>query len=767
MSQQITFHLQTTTNTTSTASTTTKGGYSPVITPLKDPSDSERKLMAARTVTNENQTAVNPTKLRSKKQKKKMTCAQQAKVIHQLGQPFALSKLPHSIVMQTDSLFLEPCCPKLNAEEKMLLQGLLDQSFLCDNMNLFEVFITDFWIQQEKLIALAHSYDKEKLNDDLAIFLNEHHIVLKLHNLYLFTHGKEKNDLGVCVEQNYNVKFFQTISDIIVLLNSYSKNIASIATKINALQTTRRQGKFKRIIELYEQKFKLLYDHLQLLDKRAKLLTKCFQKEGMATLFVTKKISAWSESCKTKVDDNRQLATLSKFTTFIKAFVIMGNESKTAPPGSVNEKVASYIHIIEEMITSKFSKQTVAKFITAYREYSCFILQRRLSFLRCLKIAQENPSFAHEKAFHGSLEYLPKDMVPLYLHMVLDMEITDKWLNDLHQTMSCHFLAELKEIHVIEPQAYITRLLMMLNLASGSNDLNLEERFADPSLQIIEKKIKELTNASKLQFEAIFKTISFSEIASKLHHKFSAQTFHLSDCLLTLNPIEAILKDGLKLFQLDSLRQEVLQAIRVAKQNHELDDWEPQNLKTEIQEFLFQQCFPLCVYIMILADTEALCTKNRSNDVLHLLPNDVVRLLVLESFDEIFLEEPGIASVEALADPVLAIQEMAVQSTEEVNGKVSFPSKTAAFQKKSQVVVPKSSPMPEKQDFQNALKRQIIVRMLEQMGFVFKRTGRHPIYQHRETSGQVVVPNSVEKPGTRGSIYNQAYLAARKHENKD
>lgn len=83
--------------------------------------------------------------------------------------------------------------------------------------------------------------------------------------------------------------------------------------------------------------------------------------------------------------------------------------------------------------------------------------------------------------------------------------------------------------------------------------------------------------------------------------------------------------------------------------------------------------------------------------------------------------------------------------------------------------------MPEKRDFIEAVKRPLIeavkrpliVKLLEMMGFEYKRTGRHPIFHHPETPGQVVVPHSVQAPGTRGSIFDQAKLVLeRLNENK-
>lgn len=61
----------------------------------------------------------------------------------------------------------------------------------------------------------------------------------------------------------------------------------------------------------------------------------------------------------------------------------------------------------------------------------------------------------------------------------------------------------------------------------------------------------------------------------------------------------------------------------------------------------------------------------------------------------------------------------------------------------------------------------MIVRLLEQMGFLYTRTGRHAIFQHPEASGQVVVPHSVQATGTRGSIYNQAMEVLGRREGKE
>lgn len=76
--------------------------------------------------------------------------------------------------------------------------------------------------------------------------------------------------------------------------------------------------------------------------------------------------------------------------------------------------------------------------------------------------------------------------------------------------------------------------------------------------------------------------------------------------------------------------------------------------------------------------------------------------------------------------------------------------------------------MLQKQDFIGITSKTAIVRLLEMMGFVYKRTRGHHIYEHCQTKGKVTIPNKVtiEAIGTRISIFNQAFFGSCMQEGK-
>lgn len=736
-------HLQNLTHLPPTDSEQSQVGYSSKISDLTP--GPETRPMTTYSVACE-------TPLPAKSNKKnKLTRAQQEAAAIQLG----LSKSNPPADAQIHPLFLDPCCPKFSMEEQNLLKDLFRQNALFKNMNLLEGFIVDLWDQQELLISLVTTYDKELL-EDLAPLLNDHHIVLKLFNFYLFIYGQQENDIQFPSEPN--VEFLPDVSTTEELLESYSTELNNFLNKIKSQHHARKERfkKFKGVTQLYEKNFKAVSDHIYLLGNKVKLLSKSLR-TGETTKLLMKKISACQEFSGSSSGNANQLLILNKFISFIKAFVVMGTKDNTARPGTVNGKIASYIQLVEQMITTKFNKRSVAQFISAYKEYSSFILDRRLIILRNEKLAQDNPSLVHQTVLAHPEEYSPKDMASLSLSTRLSLDITDKWMNDLHIMISNHFLTELKTLHIIEPKDYITRMLMMLDLVCMDHLSDLKEKSTDPSFQIIEDEIEKLASASEARYKMLFNSVPLTDVAAKLRDKFSADQFRLSDCLLALSPLQDLVKQGRRFMQLDPLCQKLLQVIKTAKRNHQLDHLKVEPFKIAIQASLTKLCLPLCAYIMIIADMEALFAKNRPNDVFHLLPDDVVSLLTLEGFEDIFLEAP-------VQDPVPSV-DLAAALTQPISPSEIKPSganikaNPVVTQKKTPNSTPKPLPMPSKHDFLNAVKKRVIEAMLKQMGFVHVRTtGSHAIY-HYHDSGQVVVPHSVNKPGTRSSIYDQAVAA--------
>lgn len=726
--------------------------------------DSETKLMVERTVTVHTQEVH---KKRNKKKKKKMTEAQQVMILQKLGTPFSLSELKHSTSTETCSLFIDPCCPKLlSPEEKILLEYLLDQPPIYENSNLFEVFIDDFMVQWEMVIACAGSYNQEAMTV-LANFKKNRSIEFEIYNLYRCIYEKEKKELigFECEVNKITSALTLQIPRIIQWLNEYTIELSLTIITLEDLHLKNKSGaKLKTIYDLYERNFKPLHTTLKIFNKRVQLFSKCLQGKEMVTFLVNKKVSCWSEFYSSMVTGTINLNHQVSESFTKKISLLYGKDIKKLD------------HDIKHATLDDDVKHAVENFITQHKNLSFIVLSEIERLIR----AQNDPIYAAVQFWKEENlnvpDALPREKcIDSLLYNILDMNMLDKWINDISRSSE---FSTCCEVHVKTPHTHIRRLLMMLDLIDTVENPDLEEALTDPFLKTVQGHIKQWTEQSKEQVQNILDSVTLAQAATNLRRKFSAPSYRLSLCLLTLVPIfKLIYQQNFSCSQLDRIRQKLLHMIRTAKQNHQLDHLQPSELKTEIQEILFKQTFRLCVYMMIISDIKELFSKSPSDDVLHLLPNDVVPLLDLTGFDEIFKSSPVAAVEESSVEASLVIlqEDMLPQpSTEEcvvthLSTHAAVIPPTAIPPKKPQVSLskpPSMSEIPERQDFQEAVKRRVIVRMLERMGFVYERTGRHDIYHHCETSGQVVVPHSVEALGTRLSIFNQATRAFKEFEAK-
>lgn len=716
---------------------------------------------------------------KKKKKRKPLTAVQQARVAEHLGKPFTLSTPDRSAEMPKQSLILAPYCPKFTPEEQQLLIDLLNQSAYCKNMNLFEVFMVDFTTHWKSIITLANAYDQgvKKL---LSLFHEKNDLLIKIYHVYLFIYGKEANETELDIEQNYHQKFFSTIPDFMKWLQEYSSELSKHIVGLEFRHANRKTTKCKRIQSFQGQNYLSLYESLQLLERKIVLFTKSLQGEGIERLFINNKISFWSETFKFGVNKADPLQAITRFLGFINNFAdlrIKSHENK------INKDLIWYASIIENMIVTKFSKPSVVNFMKAYRIYSIKSLKHQLNFFGHLRRLLDDPSYTYEvlckeEKFNNQKSCPQPEFRSLLLHTILSLDVIDKWINDLNQTICEHFLAELQEIHVTTPQGHIARLLMMLDLVNTMPSPQAEDS-VDPFIQKIDNQIKTLTHKHELKYKQILTSVSLRKVAINLKDKFLAPSSRLSLCQFSIFPIlEAVLNYGPSLPSLDKMRQEILHTILLAKQSHQLDRWDSAKLKATIQDLLLKRTFSICIYIMIIEDSKALFNLSRPNDILHLLPNDVVRLLELVGFDQIFLKTSDTMTSRFVVELSNTYNEAeasqqetlsAVQKDKKLKSQFKMPQKTPskkevegeviatelAFSKDSEVF----SDLPTKHDFIEAVKRPLIVKMLEQMGILFKRFGKHPIFQHQQTSGQVVVPHYINDLGTRDSIYKQAFAA--------
>jgi hypothetical protein len=746
--------------------------------------DPDAKSMVERTVIH----VTLPTAKKKKHKKKPPTATQQAVVAEQLGDSFSLAETAPKQTIERYSLFSKSYCPKFTEEEQKVFVESLKQNAFCENTNLFEVFMVDFSEQWSNVIAHATAYDIN-LGEHAKEVIEENDILVKFHCFYLYTFGKENDITELNIDDYYTVDFFTKSSDFLIRLNNYLTILSIFMMSVETKHTTRKISKLKSIQGVKESKYNSLCQSLNLLKIKVIILSKCVQSNDVGALFLKTKVVNLIEAYDSSMNSTAQLAKVAKFYAFIKKIAILSGKTS-----KVFQNIIACIDGIEKMIASKFNKSSSMEFMAAFRQYSISSLRMQLNFFGYLKDS-EDPSYTYavfckQQGFTDTSNKTQKEFRSLLLRTNLNLDIFDKWVNNSYQEVSRHLKTESLEVNFRAPQDHIQRLLSMLNLINtcASYGEDNEPEIMNVFHGKINEKISIAIAKHELQYKLAFNTVSLNKVFNSLKYQMSLSSFRLSHCQFSVVPIlEKIQIHGSSFYTLDEIRRNILQLIRDAKQNDELGDWEPNTLKRVIQDMLFRKALPLYIYIMIIEDTKALFKPSRPTDILHLLPNEMVRLLDLTGFDEIFSEKPTCEALSGspLQEELLECQEeLKFQEETKYEEETKFqsdqlPSTSGLTKTQTTMTIKKVAKnassflesnnvqqeverlysMPEKQDFIDSVKKPMIARLLNAMNIFYDHTGRHDVFRHAETSGVVVVPNHLDAIGTRLSVFFQALAA--------
>jgi len=719
----------------------------PVVAPYQ-PQNSESTSLSGRVVTDETHTA-------KKKKKKKPSAAQQSAVAQQLGATFHAQ--PHVEIASKSSIFQSEYCPKFNQEEQAILQSMLNQWGPCQSINLFDLFIADFFTTLEQILSLSNeSFCDADTKKALTTFYKKGQFFKSIFATYLSLFG-QSSECQEDVQSNLNIALLRKIPEQTDFLSAYSQELKRLIVHIEQSLNLRTLGKSKAVQALMERKAQPFLQKLNLLNQKTVLLVKCLEAKDPITFLVTTQVGIWAETdCPADINSRQHL--LNVFTTyvsFLQNFFSIGKELEIEyfTPKSFED----FLKIIQEMIAANFSKKSIATFMTTYKHFSSILLSLRTDFIGYLNKAKNDPSFTYqnyceEKKHTDKRHVSNQEFILSMIHANLAAEIIDKWTNNLNEILSVHFLSDLEGSYFRPPRTYMDRLMVNFELVQNIGPESIPE---DTFIQQLHGKVSEKLREPADLLGKIVQDIDFSFIAACLNQKLSIASFRLSTCQLALLPIwKRTLNLHRVLSYLDPIRISYLEAIRQAKETGQLDHWESSQLKVEIQKHLFHQAMQMCAYIMILADVDKVFSASTPNDVTHLLPIEMVRFLDLEGFDDIFAK-PLELPVPVPAEPELTTPVYLEPS-------LSAPAEPKRIPKPMSLPLQKeSSALPTKRDFQETTKRRVIVRMLEEMGFVYARSGKgsHELYHHPESSGQVVVPHSTEAIGTRVNIFEQARQA--------
>lgn len=775
-----------------------------------------------------------------------------------LSQSFALAELTDE---ETDShsIFLDPLLPKFGIDERDLLKSLLDQSSFCNNTNLFEVFMADFlreWKELEKeLNHLVLPLD-EKLFAKILKDFASCNVVMKIYFLYLFTYGKEQKKLKVDLCSHYQPDFFQDRQSVNLWLNDYAVKLRETVNSIKksrqdheapsseaySKKNSKRHTELKKVRDFKNDKFDQLYLRIQRINQKVRIFCKCLQAPDIFTLLVSHKTSDWSESYMSSENEAEdRLKAIKKFTSFVKDFIQM--ITKLGFGNYLHPKFMQHLNTVEQMVALNFSKDSIEKFISSHRECSLASFDNRSDHIIAFKKAIRDSSFTftefcRERRIETSYKCSEKKFVPLLLHHMISLDLIDKWMSDIFHGIVGFFLEQFdgSDVGICQQLfAYklcVERVYMTFRLLNGLGELGYSLRPKEPLIQAIHDHVESKISRMRLHFQEMLKKLPLSEIGKGLQRELANPVFRLSNCLLILHPVfcdifartKAMYSSDLASDDFEQLLQEVLQIVRIAKENHQINGFEPSEVKSMIKNLLAGQFLFLCVHLMILEDIQKLFSKPNTGKSLYSfttiqLPADLIDLLSVKGFDEIFLEDNSRAKVQEPSTPLHLTSEKEVlrqvlegceesnavgkpiaplhlprddkfsgskeEKEEESDGveegvhlildseeevarpmedrceKVDQLALTAIRPKKTAVssslpnLLQQCHPEFKREDILNTKEKRQMESNFQKLSLRYVRTGRHDIYHNLMTSGQVVLPNDLSDRGTRMSILKQ------------
>jgi hypothetical protein len=299
----------------------------------------------------------------------------------------------------------------------------------------------------------------------------------------------------------------------------------------------------------------------------------------------------------------------------------------------------------------------------------------------------------------------------------------------------------------------------------------------EASLPAYEKTVSASLSDITTRFFDYLRPINLGRISREVLGLMKAPRFALSEWQRNLSPLLQLLPALVPVCRdFNRLREELLAGVRAAKEAGELEEIDPAALKERLKRSLLEQTEMLCSVVMLLQDIDAIYRGKETLDVIHLLPEPILKLLDLDEFDKIFAlppspetlpeqpedvdeatDEPEETAVVAVAAAAAAVVDTRVlASVRPVVRSASASGPAAAASSERQI--------PDKREFTQVKRRRVILRVLDRLGFKSEGTGRHEKWRHGETRGTVAVPLSLEAHGTRQSIYDQVVAAL---ENKE
>lgn len=221
------------------------------------------------------------------------------------------------------------------------------------------------------------------------------------------------------------------------------------------------------------------------------------------------------------------------------------------------------------------------------------------------------------------------------------------------------------------------------------------------------------------------------------------------------------------------IQEQILLWIETKAKRHPLSD--VPRLKQLLVEELEEKGDPLICLTLLLNDVKSFTAGKPIADIETLLPDELFHALSLEGFEEAIeaaikpspqpatrSEEPASEhenlAAEALEDKTVNLQNEVKLPNSMVNAIATpttikmrqMPPLATSHQKEVQI--------PTKQEFLKMHKRNKILALLKKYGFEEKGgKGSHVFMVHPHTHAQTTVPLHVEKKGTLGAIYQQAF----------
>jgi hypothetical protein len=712
-------------------------------------------------------TEIKTPKIEKKKKKKKNKTTEQ-QVVALIGRSaFGLAPMPPPPSTKATSLYCQIGCPSFRESEKKLLNEILEENIFFESSNLLEVFMSDFYKHGKKIIEIS-----KKLSNQFNLGVIE---TLEKNNVVQAIFTFEKNLLKVDIDDNVYIfqdsdKIFNSpISCMQLFITNFIKigicDIKNVILKdIENFKNSRKRAplaliEFNECIQLYEAKLKLFLRCV--LDKNVKMFC------------LDTKTNLWIESAQANIQNEQYLLKkIQQLSSFIKFIIESSDELKNEL--EIKDLVNSYIDSITSIIAGKISKKSLTSFMQAYKQYALSNSQK----IAYIKSIEHDPELLAE---HASNVFMPRRY---------SLELLDKWMSDLHEAICFHFYEEFNAMGVSSPQIHLERLLTMIHIArTGVDEIarsKEDNTSSDPFVASIRESIQKLTSEIEHEFHESNILRGFLQsghgelIENMLMEELQSKPFQLTHLFSEIpTSMRAHISGGKINILIKQMNHALFEMVKDAKKNNKLEHWNSKDLKEKIQEILLDETLDLCVYLMIMAETNNLCSEHQTNGFTSFLPSEIVSLLDLTGFEKLFAESPLLQSPSE--SPVTSEDESNLPTQqEEKPSREPSPHAASETAKKtdqknavtattsSQAKPPQASKkteLPTKQDFKDAVNERIFHRLMIRLGFTRSTYGKHPGYE--KNGYRIPVPHNLQAVGTRVSVYELATAPSRNSEGKD